>query len=62
MEELRNKTKGTLKNGKWLTSVSYYDRTVTVVSNGYECSSSDRFDQEFTTENLDVAIDYLYPN
>ena len=62
MKELRNKAKETLQNGKWLESVSYDNRTVTVVSNGYECSSSDRFDAEFTTQNIDEAIDYLYPN
>lgn len=62
MEELRNKAKETLQNGKWLESVTYGERTVTVVSNGYECSSFDRFDAEFTTQNIDDAIDYLYPN
>lgn len=62
MEELRINAKETLQNGKWLTSVSYDNRTVTIVSNGYECSSSDRFDAEFTTQDIDVAIDYLYPN
>lgn len=62
MEYLRNKAKETLQNGKWLTSVSYDNRTVTIVSNGYECSSYDRFDAEFTTKNIDDAIDYLYPN
>lgn len=62
MEYLRIKAKETLQNGKWLESVSYDNRTVTIVSNGYECSSSDRFDAEFTTQDIDVAIDYLYPN
>lgn len=62
MEYLRIKVKETLQNGKWLESVSYDNRTVTIVSNGYECSSSDRFDAEFTTQDIDVAIDYLYPN
>ena len=62
MEELRNKAKETLQNGKWLESVTYDNRTVTIVSNGYECSSFDRFDAEFTTQNIDDAIDYLYPN
>ena len=62
MEELRNKAKETLQNGKWLESVTYGERTVTIVSNGYECSSFDRFDAEFTTQNIDEAIDYLYPN
>lgn len=62
MQELRNKAKETLQNGKWLESVTYGERTVTIVSNGYECSSFDRFDAEFTTQNIDDAIDYLYPN
>ena len=62
MEYLRVKAKETLQNGKWLESASYDNRTVTIVSNGYECSSSDRFDAEFTTQDIDVAIDYLYPN
>ena len=62
MEYLRVKAKETLQNGKWLESVSYDNRTVTIVYNGYECSSSDRFDAEFTTQDIDVAIDYLYPN
>lgn len=62
MEELRNKAKETLQNGKWLESVTYGERTVTIVSNGYECNSFDHFDAEFTTQDIDVAIDYLYPN
>lgn len=61
MMELREKAMKILKEGKWLASISYGNRTVTVVSDGYECSSSERFDPEFTTQDINVAIDYLYP-
>lgn len=61
MSELREKAMKILKEGKWLASVSYGNRTVTVVSDGYECSSSERFDPEFTTQDINVAINYLYP-
>lgn len=61
MMELRENAMEILKEGKWLASVSYGSRTVTVVSDGYECSSSERFDPEFTTQDINVAINYLYP-
>lgn len=61
MMELREKAMEILKEGKWLSGVSYNNRTVTVVNDGYECSSFERFDPEFTTQDINVAINYLYP-
>lgn len=61
MEELRNKAIETLKNGGWLTTVAEGERQVSVYSDGYYCSSSDRFDPEFTTKDINIAVDYLYP-
>lgn len=60
-QELRNKVTDKLKNGGWLTTVTEGERTVSVYSNGYHCSSADRFDVEFTTKDINVAVDYLYP-
>lgn len=61
MEELRENAREILSTGKWLESVSYGERTVMITSNGYECSSSERFDPEFTTQDINIAINYLYP-
>lgn len=61
MRELRENAREILSTGKWLESVSCEERTVTIIRDGYECSSSDRFDPEFTTQDMDIAINYLYP-
>ena len=62
MEELRNKAIKTLKNGGWLTTITEGERQVSVYSDGYYCKSLDRFDPEFTTKNINIAVDYLYPH
>lgn len=61
MEELRNEAMETLKNGGWLTTVTEGERQVSIYSDGYYCSSLNRFDPEFTVKDITVAIDYLYP-
>lgn len=61
MEELRNKAIEILKNGGWLTAITKGERTVSVYSDGYYCSSLDRFDPEFITKDINDAVDYLYP-
>lgn len=60
LEELRNKAKETLSKG-WLSTVRVGDRSVCCYSDGFHCESWDRFDPEFTTLDIDEAINYLYP-
>lgn len=61
LKELRESAREILKSGKWLASVSYGERTVVIMNNGYECSNSERFDPEFVTQDINIAINYLYP-
>jgi hypothetical protein len=44
-----------------MASISEGKRSVTVCSDGLYCSSMDCFDPEFTTDNIDEAVNYLYP-
>lgn len=60
-EVLRKKAYKILGTGRWMSSVSYGEREVTVCADGLDCHSSDRFDPEFTTDDVNVAVDYLYP-
>lgn len=41
--------------------ISEGDRTATIMSDGLYCSSIDKFDPEFTTNSVDIAVNYLYP-
>ena len=59
MKELRNEARETLKH--LFAYVEHDDRSVTVYSGGYHCNSWNRFDPEFITDDINVAIDYLYP-
>lgn len=59
LKKQRNEAKEKLNH--WLGSVSNAERTVTRVSNGYDCNSYNRYDIEFLTVNLNDALNYLYP-
>lgn len=61
LEELRKKAYELFNSNKWMASISEGERRVTVYENGLCCSSMNRFDPEFTTNNIDVAVNYLYP-
>lgn len=61
LEELRKKAYELLNSNKWMASISEGERCVTVYEDGLYCSSMNRFDPEFTTDNIDVAVNYLYP-
>lgn len=60
LEELRKKAYKVFNNNKWMTSISEGERSVTVYENGLYCTSVNCFDPEFTTNNIEVAINYLY--
>lgn len=61
MEELRKRAYEILANGGWLASVSEDERTVTVCTNGFDCTSMNNHDPEFTTSDINEAVNYLYP-
>lgn len=56
---LREKAKEKLSH--WLGSVTNDERTVTKVCDGYNCTSCSRYDMEFSTDSIEVALNYLYP-
>ena len=60
LEELREKARQILTSGKWLSSITEGERSVCVYSDGLHCSSWNRFDPEFTTTDIEEAINYLY--
>lgn len=61
LEELRKKAYDLFNSNKWMHSISEGERSVTIFSDGLHCSSWDRFDPEFTTNDIEVAVNYLYP-
>ena len=61
LEELRKKAYELFNSNKWMTTILEGERSVTIYSDGLRCSSINRFDPEFTTDNIDVAVNYLYP-
>lgn len=61
LEELREKARQILNNGKWLSVVKSDDREVQINHDGFFCHSWNRFDSEFTTNDIEEAINYLYP-
>ena len=63
MEEKRDKARAILAKKEWMSFIEYDNRHVVVLSDGsYDCLSYDRFDPEFRTTNIEVALDYLFPN
>lgn len=60
VEELREKARKILNDGKWLSAVKEGDREVEICHDGFYCHSWDRFDPEFTTTDIEEAINYLY--
>ena len=61
LESLRSNAREILKDKKWLSSVQADEREVTVYTDGYHCESSSKFDVEFVTNDVEEAINYLYP-
>lgn len=61
LEELRKKAYKLFNSNKWMASISEGERCVTIYENGLCCSSMNCFDPEFTTNDIDVAVNYLYP-
>lgn len=61
LEELRKKAYELFTSNKWMASISEGERSVIIFSDGLYCSSMNRFDPEFTTDNIEVAVNYLYP-
>lgn len=61
LEELRKKAYELLNSNKWMASISEGEKSVTVYSDGLYCSSMNRFDHEFFTNDIEVAVNYLYP-
>lgn len=61
LEELRKKAQEIFNSNKWLASITEGERTVSIYSDGLYCSSTNQYDLEFTTNNIEEAINYLYP-
>ena len=61
LEELRKKAYKLFSSNKWMSSISEGERNVTVYEDGLCCSSMNQYDLEFTTNNIEEAINYLYP-
>lgn len=61
LKELREKAYELFSSNKWMSSISEGERSVIVYSDGLYCSSINRFDPNFTTDNIEVAVNYLYP-
>jgi len=61
LEKLRNNARKLFNSNKWMSSISEGERSVLICSNGLYCSSINQYDPEFTTDNIDEAINYLYP-
>ena len=57
-EELRKQA--TEKLSHWLGSASYGNREVVRYSDGYDCNEWDSH-LEFTTQDINVALDFLFP-
>lgn len=56
--ELR--VKATEKLSNWLGTASYGEREVVRYSDGYHCNEWDSH-LEFTTQDINVALDFLFP-
>lgn len=61
LEELRKKAYDLFSSNKWMASISEGERSVTIFLDGLHCSSWNCSDPEFTTDNIEVAVNYLYP-
>lgn len=61
LEELRENARQILNSGKWLSNIKSDNREVQIHHNGFYCHSRNRFDPEFTTTDIEEAINYLYP-
>lgn len=63
MAENRNEAREILAKKKWMSFVKHDNREVWVLSDGsYDCTSFDIFDPEFNTTDIEIALNYLYPN
>lgn len=61
LKELREKAYKILSSYKWLSAVRNGDREVQINDNGFYCHSRNRFDYEFITNDIEEAVNYLYP-
>ena len=61
LKELRKKAQEIFSSNKWMASITEGERNVCVHSDGLYCSSMNQYDPEFTTNNIEEAINYLYP-
>ena len=59
LEELRAKTKESLESE--FSAAFAGDRKVFNSIDGFICESWNEFDPEFITQDIEVAINYLYP-
>ena len=57
-EELRKQAVKKLSH--WMGSASYDNREVVRYSDGYNCNECDSH-LEFTTQDINVALDFLFP-
>lgn len=61
LEELRKNAYKILNSGEWLSTVQEGDREVRVSYGSFYCYSRNNFDPELRTNDIEEAINYLYP-
>lgn len=61
----RENAKQILQSGELYESIRIHpddNRAISRYSSGIHCESLNRYDPEFVTDDIEVALNYIYPN